>query len=431
MVDLVANDSTNPGKLRIAIVGAGLVGSAALLALSRLQDVEVVGFEKSPAPREAGAWISLTVTGQLVLTKLISPEKINEIVYRPPDRAVYVTRHWRTGEDLVRSYSSEHIKEDFIQARTHRWPLLKLLTDHHPKDAVQYGKQVTGVRTSEVGAKLEFANGRTTSDFDLVVAADGIYSGIRRQYWPDHHVQFKGAVAYRNVFHKSRVAHIKELHDDSSSWRRDGEVVFLSELGLDQYGVVIIKTEELDYAATLRWERSISQEGLNRLRDHYKDWDPVISKVLDTVEDIQAYPLDTGPWLRELTREDRVVFIGDASHPTAGAYGAGAAMGFGDAWALYRSLELTRRRGRQETAGYDLHKALQVFQQTRAPFLLRVEQQIALDRDTAKYLAEAAGDEDEWKRRFKESGASIRWLQEHDVELEVLKAASTVGVWKT
>lgn len=229
------------------------------MALSRLQDVEVVGFEKSPVPREAGAWISLTVTGQLVLTKLISPAKINEIVYRPPDRAVYVTRHWRTGEDLVRQYSSEHIKEDFIQARTHRWPLLKLLTDHHPKGAVQYGKQVTGVKTSEVGAKLKFANGGTTSEFDLVVAADGIYSGIRRQYWPDRQVQFKGAVAYRNVFHKSRVAHIKELHDDSSSWRRDGEVVFLSELGLDQYGVVIIKTEEPDYAATLRWERSISQ----------------------------------------------------------------------------------------------------------------------------------------------------------------------------
>lgn len=146
------------------------------------------------------------------------------------------------------------------------------------------------------------------------------------------------------------------------------------------------------------------------------------------MEDIQAYPLDSGPWLLELTRDDRVVFIGDASHPTAGAYGAGAAMGFGDAWALYRSLELTRRRCRRETAGYDLHKALQVFQQTRAPFLLRVEQQMAIDRATAKYLAEAARNEDEWKRRFKESGASIRWLQEHDVELEVLKAVSTVGV---
>ncbi len=45
------------------IVGAGLVGATAAIALSKLPDVEVVAFERSPEPRETGAWISMTVSG--------------------------------------------------------------------------------------------------------------------------------------------------------------------------------------------------------------------------------------------------------------------------------------------------------------------------------------------------------------------------------
>lgn len=93
-------------------MGAGLVGSAAVLTLSQLPDIDVVAFEKAPRAREAGAWISLTVTGLKVLTKLIPSTEINAISYRPPDRAVYVTRHWRTGDVLLRKYSSDDLKED-------------------------------------------------------------------------------------------------------------------------------------------------------------------------------------------------------------------------------------------------------------------------------------------------------------------------------
>jgi salicylate hydroxylase len=45
------------------ILGAGLVGATAAIALSRLQDVKVTVFERSPGPRIAGAWISLQVSG--------------------------------------------------------------------------------------------------------------------------------------------------------------------------------------------------------------------------------------------------------------------------------------------------------------------------------------------------------------------------------
>ncbi|KJR89564.1 Salicylate hydroxylase (Salicylate 1-monooxygenase) [Sporothrix schenckii 1099-18] len=434
--------------LRIGIVGAGLVGSAAVLALSRLPDAEVVAFEKAPSAREAGAWISLTVTGLKVLTKLIPPAEISAIAYRPPDRAVYVTRHWRTGAVLLRNYSSDHLKDDYVQARTHREPLLKLLLSHVPTGAIQYGQPVVGVELAPNNndkddargpVRLLFANpdGGTTPtsrDFDIVVAADGLYSPIRRQFWPDHRVSFEGAVAYRTIFPAARVAGIAGLHDDSSAWRKDGEVVFLSALGLGMYGVVIIRDETPEYMdrTGLRWEHPIGAAGVERLRGLYADWDPLISRVLAVVDGMDAYPLDSGPWLQQLAQADRIAFVGDAAHPTAGAYGAGAAMGFGDCWALYRALSASRSRSTAadeqpastdpNTHRYDIAKALRIFEQARLPFLLRVEEQMELDGRDGRYVSAAVADEQEWMRRYVERNPPSNWLTEHDVELEVQNA---------
>ncbi len=153
-----------------------------MLALSLLPDVEITAFEKAPAAQEAGAWISLTVTELKVLNKLVPPSEVEEIAYLPSDRAVYVTRHWRTGEELVRRYSSDSIREDIVQARTHREPLLGLLVKHHADGVVQYGKKVVDIEEGPDGAKLRFDDGRTLGGFDLVVAADGIYSTLRKKF---------------------------------------------------------------------------------------------------------------------------------------------------------------------------------------------------------------------------------------------------------
>lgn len=101
-------------------------------------------------------------------------------------------------------------------------------------------------------------------------------------------VQYRGVVAYRIVFPVSQVAHIKGLHNDSSAWRKDGEVMFLSRLGkkvrsrgilsflylpqvvgLDQYGVVAIIKEPPEVAANLHWAKSTGAEGLDRLQKHF------------------------------------------------------------------------------------------------------------------------------------------------------------------
>ena len=87
-------------------MGTGLVGTTTVLALSRLPNVSVTAFERSPVPRESGAWISLNPSGLATLNNLVDPAEIKRISYRTEDNAVYLTRHWRIGQVLVRNYSS-------------------------------------------------------------------------------------------------------------------------------------------------------------------------------------------------------------------------------------------------------------------------------------------------------------------------------------
>lgn len=126
---------------------------------------------------------------------------------------------------------------------------------------------------------------------------------------------------------------------------------------------------------------------------------------------------------------------------TAGAFGAGAAMGFCDTWALFRSLQVTYRErigespdasgdaGDHSSHGYNLPRALRIYNETRRHFLSRVEAQMTFDLRDAQYVAQAGEDEQEWIRRFMERHSPNQWLMEHDVETEFQKTLTAESHW--
>jgi len=88
--------------------------------------------------------------------------------------------------------------------------------------------------------------------------------------------------------------------------------------------------------------------------------------------------------LQKLTAWDKVVLLGDASHPLSGeylgvstsrvcmlmqslgAFGSGAAFALEDGWILARAIEHTRARERP------LSEALEIFDDIRSPYYLRM-----------------------------------------------------------
>jgi salicylate hydroxylase len=175
-----------------------------------------------------------------------------------------------------------------------------------------------------------------------------------------------------------------------------------------------------------------------------QDWHPLVLQVLDVLPSIDAYPLEGAPWMEHLVRDDCIAFIGDAAHPTAGAYGTGCAFAFSDVWALYRSLHRTHvsrpptdasPNAAQPTpppsrtaspklsdgpalrqVGYNVPYALRLYNETRRHFLQRVQKQLSLDKLDIKYCEEAINDYDEYVHRYRETFTMNWWLLEHDVD---------------
>lgn len=171
--------------LRIAIIGGGLAGAAAAGALSRLANVQVRVYERSPVIREAGAQIAVMVTAIKVLRRMLSPaawDHLEQVLYRGKDTDGIRHRHWRTGEVLLTAISP-HTPRSMQEGRASRVMLHRTLMMDVPDGVVEYGNEVACVETrrnDEGGSEavLHFKGGHSTS-VDLVVAADGLYS-VRR-----------------------------------------------------------------------------------------------------------------------------------------------------------------------------------------------------------------------------------------------------------
>jgi salicylate hydroxylase len=148
--------------------------------------------------------------------------------------------------------------------------------------------------------------------------------------------------------------------------------------------------------------------------------------------------------MKNMVRDDCIAFIGDAAHPTAGAYGMGSAFAFGDVLALYRSLHRahasrpptiatqSRYSGQSDRstppctprpAGsapsmdtYNIPYALHLYNETRRHFLQRVERQLGYDKLDVAYCMEVIDDYDEYVKRYRETFTVNFWLLEHDVD---------------
>ncbi|CAK7223394.1 hypothetical protein SCUCBS95973_005163 [Sporothrix curviconia] len=414
-------------KLKVIVVGGGLAGAAAAGSLARLPDIELKVYERADKVREAGALIGVMVSAMRSLSRMLSPagwESMQKLLYRGEGCEGINHRFWRTGE-IMTCALSPHTPRYMEEGRISRQALHDVLMRDVPEGIMHFEKHVMRIEKisgqgDASGMRLVFENG-STEEADLVIAADGLYSKIRRGYLPDGEVKYRGRVSYRQNVPVELVQHIKGLPNDTSSWRRNGEVVFLSKLEPGVYSFVTMATESEEYANTLRWQHTMGKAGIERLLEHFKDWDPLINEVIRALPSVDAYPLNAAPWMRDLIRDDAVAFVGDAAHPTAGAYGAGCSFAFGDVRALYLSLWRAHNMpsSTSDTA-YDVPYALHLYNETRRHFLHRVERQIQMDKVDQAYVA-AAGDDGpendaEWIRRYRERFTINWWLLEHDVD---------------
>jgi 2-polyprenyl-6-methoxyphenol hydroxylase-like FAD-dependent oxidoreductase len=145
--------------MKITVVGAGIGGHTAAIALRRTgPEVEVL--ERDPEPREIGAGLSLAPNAMRTLDELGVPAREHSA-----DSEVTGTLRLASGRYLRRFRAGR----DRSVAAFHRSELHRVLLNRLPESCVHGGREITSV--SEV-------------DAELIVAADGVHSRLRKEVSP-------------------------------------------------------------------------------------------------------------------------------------------------------------------------------------------------------------------------------------------------------
>ena len=328
--------------MRIAVVGAGITGLTTALSL-HAAGLDCVVFEAVAQPAPLGVGINLLPHAMRELTELgLLPELRSAGV--EIDELLYLTKHgkriWREPRGLAAGY-------DWPQIAIHRGELqmllLRAVQARLGPDAVQFGRVLSDVEIRADGVTAHFTD-RTTGaatpayEADVLAAADGIHSALRRKLYPDEGLPiWNGVTLWRST---SRVG--KVLGGRSMLWAGHARQKFVAyPIGYDaETGDTL-----LNFICDLKTAGDAPtppKEDWNRTGDRtellprYEGWRwPGIDvpELVASSGDIFVFPMvDRDPLPRWTF--GRATLLGDAAHPMYPIGSNGATQGIIDARAF-------------------------------------------------------------------------------------------------
>jgi salicylate hydroxylase len=376
-------------KLQIAIVGAGVGGLTAALAL-RARGLNVTVFERALSPREAGAGISLHPNAVRLLRRIGLHDWLENINTRSTGLSLWTSR----GEPVQTPPASA----DNPSYQIHRVELLDMLNDAQAEAAVRFGHHCTGLREAERGVRLTFANG-VTADADVVIGADGIHSVVQREIGLASHPTSEGIMAYRGLIKSERLSWASNL-SGLRMWMGSGRsfLCFPVSQGRAINMVAFVPSN-------LESEESWSASGdLNALAAEYVGWDALVQETIGALDETFRWGIyDRAPLAYWSTA--RVTLLGDAAHPMVPHFGQGAGQAIEDGFALAILLE--------DAKPADVPARLKAYERLRLGYTSRVQ---AASRDAGRFYRSENEDVSERNRRMGKWMSAAGWIFEYDVE---------------
>ena len=300
------------------VIGAGIGGLAAAAGLQRA-GWEVTVCERAAALEPAGAGLAVAPNGLRALDVLGAGDEIRSlaIAQEPGIRR-------RDGRWLARS-SGRMVAARFgdpvvLLARA---ALLETLLGRIAGSAMRLSAPVTAV---DPGGQSSPALVTTTAgdlDADLVVAADGIHSGIRASLFPDPGLQYAGFTTWRLL-----AGPIPGPVPMAESWGA-GTV----------FGVMPLADGRVYcYAAAPAAPGIRHRDELAELARLFGDWHDPIPELLSAASPQQVLHHDVEELARPLPafHRGRVALLGDAAHPMTPNLGHGGCQALEDAAVIAR-----------------------------------------------------------------------------------------------
>jgi len=312
-------------KRSAAIVGAGIGGLAAAVALQR-RGWRVRVFERAASPRELGFALLLAPNAMLALDALGVAGTI------AAGGVVVANGEMRRADgSILRRFDVSRIKE-VLGAPTVavlRPVLHGALLEAAGADALSLSSEVVQVHSRADGVEAKLRDG-TTVDADLLIGADGVASVVRSTLHPDEGApRASGLIAVRGVAEDA----VRYLHGSSGSqyFGRGIEGGLGRTSASSVYWYLSVPAHRL--ASRSREPSTILAVALDGFHGGFRS---VVSATTPTdirVEDLfDREPLPA--WGR-----DRITLLGDAAHPMLPHAGQGAAQALEDAVELGRQLD--------------------------------------------------------------------------------------------
>jgi len=309
--------------MRVAIAGGGIGGLTLGRALAE-RGVQADVYEQAGELREIGAAVALSANGVRELERLGLGEGLAAISTQPSSLCIRRS----DGTLICREPMGEGnvYPEAFGSAYygVHRVPLLKLLAEGLDPDRIHLAHRVTDA--SEDG-RLRFENG-TEAMADVVVAADGVHSAVRRALRFGGESVFSGTVGYRGLV---PVSEIPSLPEPSA-------IQFWAGSGRHLLHYPIDDGQTINFLAVVRttdWQSEAWMEKCDPTESAhaFAGWHPAVCEMVAAVSESARWALHDHTPL-ERWHLGRVVLLGDAAHAMLPHQGQGANQTIEDAAAL-------------------------------------------------------------------------------------------------
>lgn len=187
-------------RTRIAVIGGGMGGLTAAIALTRIAGVQVTVFEQATALGEVGAGVTVAPNAQRVLDALGVLDQVRRAGATPDGHGVYLD----ASGALVTDAAWEDSAKQYRNIGMYRPDLIEVLAREVDGESIRLGHRLASLRTEDSGVRVTFENG-VTDLFDAVIGADGIHSVVRRSIVPDPEPVYSGYIVYRGVVDASHL----------------------------------------------------------------------------------------------------------------------------------------------------------------------------------------------------------------------------------
>ena len=313
--------------IEVAIIGGGLGGFATAVALQN-RGIQAHVYEQAQELGEVGAGIIIHPPTQHIFKQWgldVAFEKksfTTKTVELYTAKGEFVTN---VTDDMLSSLKTD--ERGVHPAAIHRAHLLDVLSAPITPEYIHLAHKLHSLAETEEYVEATFENG-TVVQADVVIAANGIHSNVRKLFSDDAPV-FSGLRSFRT--NMSREATKGIAKEEAAVMYRDGDtVLIIQQVEGGTHFDLAYPSEDVS------WVKDITKE---ELVAKMASFDEKLVKMLDTVE----YPAVTRAlYYRQPIPQwssKRITLLGDAAHSMLPTLGQGANSAIADAEAIARALK--------------------------------------------------------------------------------------------